>query len=423
MNVPSAAILKPPGKGARLRWIICGLLFAADGDQLHRPADARRAEADAAADSRLDARRAYADIVFWFQAAYAIGYPRSSAGSIDRIGARCGFARRLRRLDARAYRPRAGSPSIAPVRHGALRARRSANPATFPAGCKAVAEWFPKRERALAIGIFNAGANIGAIVTPLIVPLVALAYGLARRLRRSPAWSASSGCSPGCSSTAARASTPRLERGGARLHRERSRRPGRARRRGRACSRLRETWAYALGKFLIDPIWWMFLFWLPDFLAKRYGLDLKTFGPPLVAIYLMLATSARSPAAGSRSRLIKRGCERQPRAQDDDAGLRPARWSRWPSPCSADNLWLAVLLIGLATAGHQGFSANLYTLPADVFPRSAVGSVVGIGGMVGAIGGMLMAKYAGWVLDNSAATRRSSSSPPQPICWRCSSFT
>jgi ACS family hexuronate transporter-like MFS transporter len=159
----------------------------------------------------------------------------------------------------------------------------------------------------------------------------------------------------------------------------------------------RETWAYAIGKFMIDPIWWMFLFWLPDFLQKRHGLDLKTFGPPLVVIYLMSDVGSISGGWLS-SNLIKRGWTIN-RARK--TAMLVCALAVLPIAFGAvvDNLWLAVAIIGLATAAHQGFSANLYTLPGDVFPRAAVGSVVGIGGMIGAIGGMAMSQYAGFVLE------------------------
>jgi ACS family hexuronate transporter-like MFS transporter len=167
----------------------------------------------------------------------------------------------------------------------------------FPGGIKAVAEWFPKNERALATGIFNAGTNIGAIVTPLVVPGIVLAFGwqmafivtgvaglvwlplwliVYRRPREQKNLSAAE-----LAHIEQDPADPVEKIGWAKLLTK------------------RETWAFALGKFLIDPIWWMFLFWLPDFLGKRYGLDLKTFGPPLIAIYL-LSTSAASPAAGCR---------------------------------------------------------------------------------------------------------------------------
>ncbi len=160
---------------------------------------------------------------------------------------------------------------------------------------------------------------------------------------------------------------------------------------------VKETWAYALGKFLIDPIWWMFLFWLPDFLQKTHGLDLRTFGPPLVVIYLL--SDVGSVGGGwMSSRLIHRGMSLNA-ARKTTMLLCALCAVPVAFAAEASNLWVAVGIIGLATAAHQGFSANLYSLPGDVFPRSAVGSVVGIGGMLGAIGGMAMAKYAGYVLE------------------------
>jgi ACS family hexuronate transporter-like MFS transporter len=160
----------------------------------------------------------------------------------------------------------------------------------------------------------------------------------------------------------------------------------------------RQTWAFAAGKFLTDPIWWFFLFWLPDFFGKNYGLDLKTFGPALIAIYLM--ADVGSIAGGwFSSFLIKRGWS-------VNAGRKSAMLlcAACVLPVSlaiyAENLAIAVGIIGLAAAAHQGWSANLFTLASDLMPRRAVASVVGLGGMAGAVGGMLMAKYAGYVLEN-----------------------
>jgi ACS family hexuronate transporter-like MFS transporter len=161
--------------------------------------------------------------------------------------------------------------------------------------------------------------------------------------------------------------------------------------------RLRETWAYALGKFLTDPIWWLYLFWLPDFLSKRYNLDLKSFGPPLVAIYLLSDIGSVVGGWGS-SRLMKAGrsanAARKLTMLICALAVTPIVFAQF-----VGQLWMAVAIIGLATAAHQAWSANLMTLPSDMFPRVAVGSVVGIGGMAGAVGGMLMSKYNGYILD------------------------
>lgn len=334
----------------------------------------------------------YADIVFWFQAAYALGF-LAIGRVIDRVGARIGYAVAV------------GFWTAAHVAHGlvsgivqfalarfALGLGESGN---FPAGLKAVAEWFPQRERALAVGLFNAGANVGAIVTPLIVPAITLAYGWRAAfiatgllsliwlvgwvsLYRAPEQSRR--VTP--SELALIRSDPVTSVAPVRWSR---------------LFTVRQTWAYAVPKFLTDPIWWMFLFWLPDFLSKRYGLDLKSFGPPLVVIYVL--SDVGSVLGGyASSRLLKAGVSVNVARKLVMLGcafaVLPIIFVQ-----NVDSLWTAVLLIGLATAGHQAFSANLLTLPSDLVPRSAVGSVVGIGGTAGAIGGMLIAKFVGYVLD------------------------
>jgi len=334
----------------------------------------------------------YADIVFWFQASYAVAY-LAFGRFIDKVGARWGFGLAFLIWQV-AHIAHAGAHGLT----GFIIARAAlgiGEGGGFPGGIKAVAEWFPKKERALATGIFNAGTNIGAIVTPLVVPAITLAYGWEMAfivtgvagLIWLPIWL-----------LVYRRPREHAKVNAAELaHIEQDPPDPVEKVSWFKLLTVRETWAYALGKFLIDPIWWMFLFWLPDFLGKRYGLDLKTFGIPLVAIYLL--SDVGSVGGGwLSSNLMKRGMS-----------LNAARKTAMLicAVCAvpvgfawfADNLWVAVGIIGLATAAHQGFSANLYTLPSDVFPRAAVGSVVGIGGMVGAIGGMAMAKYAGWVLD------------------------
>jgi len=334
----------------------------------------------------------YADFVFWFQAAYAVSYLLFGR-IVDRVGAKLGYAGAFVIW------------TIGHIGHAAARSVASFTAArmilgvgeggSFPAGLKAATEWFPKSERAFATGLFNAGTNIGAIVTPLVVPPLVLGMGwrgafvvtgvgtsiwlvLWLLLYRRPQEHASVNAAELAHITADPADpTPNVP--------------------WRKVLGYRETWAYAAGKFLIDPIWWMFLFWLPDFFAKRHGLDLKSFGPPIVAVYVL--SDIGSVAGGwASSALMKRGwtinAARKTTMLVCSILVLPIALAMY-----ADNLWLAVAIVGLATAAHQGFSANLYTLPSDVFPRSAVGSVVGIGGMAGAVGGMLMAKYAGWVLD------------------------
>ncbi len=385
---PSAAI---PAVG-RYRWLICALLFTGlvinyvDRQMLGVLAPTLREEFSWS-------ETQYADIVFWFQAAYAASY-LFFGRFVDKVGARWGYAVAFVIWN------------LAHIAHGFARgltgfilvrvALGVGEAGVFPAGIKAVAEWFPKRERALATGIFNAGSNIGAIVTPLIVPAITIAYGwemafvitgvvsflwlaawlfVYRRPRETKTLSAQE--------------LTYIEHDPAELAGDRI-----------AWFRLlgkRETWAYALGKFLIDPIWWFFLFWLPSFFVSNYGLDLRTFGPPLVVVYVMSDIGSIWGGWFS-SNLMKKGKSanyaRKLAMLICAIAVTPVMFAMY-----IENLWAAVAVVGLATAAHQGFSANLYTLPSDMFPKAAVGSVIGIGGTVGAIGGMMMARYAGYVLD------------------------
>jgi ACS family hexuronate transporter-like MFS transporter len=340
----------------------------------------------------------YGDIVFWFQAAYALGY-LGFGRVIDKIGARLGYAAVVALWTA-AHIAHALVSSVGgfiAVRF-ALGLGESGN---FPAGLKAIAEWFPKQERALATGIFVAGSNVGAIITPLIVPFITYRWGWRAafivtgsfsliwlifwlKIYRRP--QEHSKVSAGelafiNSDTSENPDAPRVV-----THMT-----------WRRLLRVPETWAYALARFLIDPIWWMFLFWLPDFFARRYSLDLEHFGPPLVVVYLVSDVGSISGGWLS-SRLIRLGYSVN-RARKLTMLLASVLVTPVMFAMHADNLWLAVAIVGVATAGHQAFSATLYTFPSDVFPKQAVGTVVGIGGTAGAIGGMLMAKYAGWVLD------------------------
>jgi ACS family hexuronate transporter-like MFS transporter len=159
----------------------------------------------------------------------------------------------------------------------------------------------------------------------------------------------------------------------------------------------RQTWAFAIGKFLTDPIWWVYLFWLPDFLDKRHGLDLKTFGIPVAVIYI-IADVGSVGGGWISSSLIKRGWTinkgRKTAMLICALAVVPIVFAAQTS-----SLWISVLLIGLAAAAHQGWSANLFTLTSDMFPRRAVGSVVGIGGMAGAIGGMFISIVVGRILQ------------------------
>jgi ACS family hexuronate transporter-like MFS transporter len=386
-----AGIQRAAARTGNYRWVIVGLLFAAtvinyiDRQMLGvlKPtlsADLGWNEVD------------YANVVFWFQTAYAIGYI-GFGRIVDLIGARLGYAVAFV-IWTIAHIAHGGVYSVtqfAMVRFG-LGIGESGN---FPAGIKAVTEWFPAKERAFAVGLFNAGANIGAIVTPLVVPWLVVAYGWRLAFVITGiftlvwlfAWLA-----------IYRRPTEEKRLSAAELAwiRQDPIDPATPMPWGRIATK-RETWCYALGKFCIDPIWWFFLFWLPGYLATRYHLDILQFGPPLVAIYLLSDigsvvggwVSGRMIRAGRSVNFARKitmlGCA---------FAVTPIYFAQ-----SYDSLWLAVLVIGIATAAHQAFSANLYTLPSDLFPRSAVGSVIGIGGAAGAVGGMMFTLYIGQILD------------------------
>jgi ACS family hexuronate transporter-like MFS transporter len=377
----------------RYRWVICALLFAAtainyiDRQMIGVLKPTLQAELQWTESS-------YADIVFWFQCAYAIGY-LGFGRIIDRIGARVGYAVAF------------SVWTLAHIGHGFVYSITQfavmrftlglGESGSFPASLKSVSEWFPQKERALAVGVFNAGSNVGAIVTPLVVPAITLAWGWRAAFVVTGvvsfvwliAWLAT------YRRPDAHKKLSAAELAFIRSSDEPATAPA-------AVSwlkllTLKETWAYALGKFLTDPIWWLYLFWLPDFLSKRYGLDLKSFGPPLVAIYLLSDVGSVAGGWGS-SRLMKSGrtanTARKITMLICAVAVVPIVLAQFVS-----QLWMAVAIIGLAAAAHQAWSANLMTLPSDMFPRAAVGSVVGIGGTAGAVGGMLMSKYNGYILD------------------------
>jgi ACS family hexuronate transporter-like MFS transporter len=389
--VEESAAAAPLLKVGRVRWIIVALLFAATAINyvdrqmigLLKPTLEKEFGWH---------ETTYADIVFYFQLAYAIGYI-VFGNIVDRIGARFGYAA--------AFLIWTGAHML----HGAVRSVLGfamvrfllgiGESGNFPAGLKAVTEWFPKKERALATGLFNAGANVGAIITPLIVPVLTLTYGwraafvitgaasliwlvawlaLYRRPRESKQLSSEELTYIESDPADPVAKVPWVRLLGC-----------------------KETWAFAVGKFLTDPIWWMFLFWTPDFLVKRHGLDLKTFGPPLVVIYVVSDLGSIFGGWLSSS-LIHRGWSinraRKTAMLICAIAVTPIFFAQY-----VDSLWGAVAIISLATAAHQAWSANLYTLPSDTFPRKAVGSVIGIGGTAGALGGMIFSLYIGQILE------------------------
>src|ERR671913_1701214 len=414
MSGVTAAHPKTASAVGRFRWVICSLLFFAatinyvDRQVIGILKPTLQAQFGW---SEID----YADIIFAFQLAYAGGF-LIAGRMMDRIGARIGFTiaivlwslAAIAHAEATVFGPAAAtvlgllgftySASVAGfmVARFALGLGEAGN---FPAAIKVTAEWFPKRERAFATGIFNSGTNVGALATPLVVPWITLSFGwywafvatgalgfvwLAFWLplyhrpedhpRLSPAELAHIRSDP---------ADPAVQIPWGKL------------------LAYRQTWAFMAGGGFSDPLLWGFFFWVPDFLNRNHGIDLKTIGPPLVAIYL-IADVGSIGGGWLSSALIKRGwsvnAARKTAMLVSACAVIPIVFASM-----ASSLWVAVGLVALAAAAHQGWSANMFTLASDMFPRHAVGTVVGFGGMAGAVGGMLIAKLTGYLLETTGS--------------------
>ncbi len=334
----------------------------------------------------------YSNLVAIFQFGYAAGMVLIGR-LIDRLGTRIGYA-----FAVVAW-------SIASMAHGLMStlpgffvarlALGFTEAGVFPASMKACSEWFPKKERALATGIFNAGTNVGAALAPLVISFVFVRWGwrsaffvigglgfiwlvLWLLIYRKPE------DHPLCSPEELRYIRSDVIEPPAKI-------------RWLKLLPHRQTWAFALGKFITDPVWWFYLFWIPDFLQRTHGLDITHLGLPILIIYVIADTG--SVAGGwLSSMLLGRGWSANAARK---TALIVCAFAVVPVifVLKVHSMTGVILLLGLATAAHQGFSANMFTLPSDMFPSKAVASVVGIGGMLGAIGGMLFAKLIGYLLQ------------------------
>jgi ACS family hexuronate transporter-like MFS transporter len=270
----------------------------------------------------------------------------------------------------------------------------------FPAAIKATAIWFPKKERALATSLFNSGANVGAILAPAIVPWLAFKFGWQSAFLAAGAigflwlflwmpWFETPDKKPALSKEElAWIQSDREEVQAQKI-------PW-----GQLLG-YRQTWGFILPKLITDPVWWFFLIWLPDFFKQTRGLDIKKSWVLLVTIYSIV--TVLSIAGGwVTGHLAKRGWSIN-RARK--AGMLLFALCVVPIVAvTGASDWGAVLLIGLAGAAHQAFSANLFTTVSDSFPKQAVASVIGIGGMAGALGGMLFPIITGMLLDSYKAS-------------------
>jgi ACS family hexuronate transporter-like MFS transporter len=373
------------------RWIICALLFAATTINYIDRTVLGVLEPQLRESIGWSATQ-YGDINASFTLAYAIGF-LFAGWMMDKLGTRLGYTISLVvwSIAAAAHAFARNALDFAIARF-ALGIGESGN---FPAAIKTVAEWFPKRERALATGIFNAGTNVGAVISPAVVPILATNYGwqaafiatglaglvwvffwwpLYRTPREHPQLSVSELAYIESDPPDPPVRIPWL----------------------RLLS-FPQAWAFVIGKFLTDAIWWFYLFWFAPFMADEFGVNIKTIGLPMITVYLL--ADVGSVAGGWQSSwLLGRGWSAN--AARKTAMLT---YALCIVPVAAaplvDHKWAAVILIGVAAAAHQGFSANLFTLTSDMFPRWAVGSVVGLGGFAGAMGGFLLQLSAGRLKD------------------------
>ncbi len=381
----------PGVKVGYYRWVVCALLFFATTiNYIDRAVLGILAPVlqNSIGWNQID----YGYIVTAFTGAYAIGL-LFVGRFIDKVGTKKGYS-----VSMIVW-------SVAAVAHAFARsvfgfgAARFAlglgESGNFPAAIKGTAEWFPKKERALATGLFNSGPNIGTIIALILVPWITLTwswreafiftgllgfisltlwlvfYDIPERQKRVSREEVAYIQSDSPEPPAEKIPWVKL-------------------------LKYRQTWAFVIGKFLTDPIWWFYLYWLPSFLNQRYHLDLAHLGFPLIVIYTMVTIGSigggwMSGAFIKRGWSINRG--RKMVMLISAILIVPIVLA------SSVTEWWAVLLIGLAAASHQSWSANLFTIVSDMFPKKAVGSVVGLGGMAGAIGGMLIATSAGFILQ------------------------
>jgi ACS family hexuronate transporter-like MFS transporter len=375
-----------------VRWLICGLLFfAATVNYMDR-------QVIGLLKPTLQLQLGwteigYSRIIIAFQVAYGLSLLYVGKW-IDRVGTRIGFALAVLFWSVSAM---AHAAATSVFQFGLARFSLGIGESgSFPASIKSIAEWFPKRERALATGIFNSGTNVGAILAPLMVRWLTNWYGWRMAFIGTGAlgiiWLVTWLALYRKPEESSLVSAPELE-----LIRSDPETITATAVPWSAMLRCRQAWAVALGKFFTDPIWWVYLFWTPDFLNKNFKLDLNRVTLPLFVIY----TGASVGSVGGgwlSSSLLRRGwgvnASRKTAMLACALAVTPVMYA-----ARTTNAWVAIFLVALAAGAHQGWSANIYTLASDMFPRSAVASVVGFGTLVGSIGGMIMSYGVGDILQ------------------------
>jgi MFS transporter, ACS family, hexuronate transporter len=377
----------------RFRWVILSLVFL--GTTLNYID--RLVMGILASD--LQALYAISNIQYgYIQSAFALAYAlgQSVAGGwLDRVGTRFGYACALAAWSASSM---VHALARGPIGFGLVRGLLgvSESPA-FPAAVKTLAEWFPQRERALAFGFVNAGTNMGAIIAPIVVPWLALTYGwqwafigtgalgfvslllwvpLYRSPQVHPRVSPAELAVIEADQIAPAARLPWLK-----------------------VMAYPQAWAFAGSKTLTDSMWWFYMTWIPKFLHDRHGLDLVHIGLPLVAIYVMADIGSVAGGYLSSTMLVRGYSVNRARKTTlllCALGVVPIVFAQ-----SVSTVWSAVLLLGLATASHQGFSTNQYTLVSDMFPKEAVGAASGLGGTCGFLGASTFQIVVGHLVSGS----------------------
>ena len=339
----------------------------------------------------------YANIIVVFQILYSAGM-LGAGWVIDRIGTKLGYALSLAIWSLASIGHAFARSTVGfMAARGILGVSESGN---FPAAIKTVAEWFPKKERALATGLFNSGSNVGAIIAPLTVPLIALSFGWQWAFIITGAigliWLIFWLIVYEIPSRHKKLSKQEFEY----IHSDKDEVTNNVEKVSwiKLLS-YRQTWAFVIGKFLTDPIWWFYLFWLPSFLYQQYGMSKTDLALPIALVYTM--TTFGSIFGGWLSgALINKGW---PVYKARRTAMLVFALAVLPV-VSAQALgqyshWFAILIVGLAASAHQAWSANIFTTASDMFPKKAVASITGLGGMAGGVGGILIAKLAGSLLD------------------------
>jgi ACS family hexuronate transporter-like MFS transporter len=379
-------------KVGRYRWTICSLLFFAttinylDRNILGILAPTLQKEIGW---TPIE----YGYIGTTFQAAYAIGLA-VFGWFVDKYGTKIGYA-----ISITGWSIAAMAHALASTVFGFGVARfflGLSESGNFPSAIKATAEWFPKKERALATGIFNSGANIGAVVAPAVVPWLTVTFG----------WQAAFVATGATGFIWLILWIVFYERPEAakKVSEEEMAyilsdppEPASEKVAWLTLLNYRQTWAFVIGKFLTDPIWWFYLYWLGLYLNNNFGVTLTQLGLPLIVIYTM--TSIGSIGGGYLSgALIKRGMAVN-RARRVTMLIFALLVVPVVTAANISNMWIAVGIIGLATAAHQGWSANIFTTASDMFPKKVVGSVVGLGSFAGSLGGMIFLTSAGYIVQ------------------------